>query len=99
RHLGKQVGCDQFYLAGQSTRAQCATNGETVDRIYVDTRERGDASQQVKRLLKTFVLVLVTFDDADHFSTVTMTGKCLREAIRFLPQSSCAQATGEGGNL
>src|SRR5580765_7106747 len=84
RHLGEKIGRNEFYFSGEAPRAKRSANRQAIDGVYINSGEIWNFAKQIGRLVKTFVFVLVTFDDADHFPVQAVTRKRFGKAVGLL---------------
>ena len=67
-----EVRMDDARAVMDAVGSERAAHRETVHRIHIESGKIGRLAKKFKCLLKTFVLIFVTFNDGEYLSTRTM---------------------------
>ena len=59
RHLSEKICSYEFGSSGKATSAESAAHGKAIDRIHVDSGERGNLTEQIESFPKTLVLIFM----------------------------------------
>src|ERR1700730_4462640 len=98
-HLRKQVRGDQFYLSSQAPGSEGAAYGKAVDSIHVESGEGWNATEEVKCLLETLLLVFVSFNNAYDLPPRAMLREPFGKRVSLLAMVFGREHARDNGNL
>jgi hypothetical protein len=84
RHLGEEVGGDQFYLSSEAPGSEGVAHRKAVDGIYVQSGKSWNTTEEIKCLLEALILVFVPFNNAYDLAARAMLRKPFGKAVGLL---------------
>src|ERR1700693_2948109 len=99
RHLREEIRRYQLSFSGKAACAEGTAHGKAVDGIHIKSSKSWIVAEKIKRLLKTLVFILVSFDHAGDLATGAVLRKRFRKAIGFLAMIFGTQHTRYHGHF
>jgi hypothetical protein len=99
RHLSKKVCGYQFYFPGEAHGCKGTADRKAVNGVNIDSGQVWDSTKEMKRFLKAFIFILVTFNNTDGLSPGAMLGKSFRKAVGFLAMVFSTEHASDNSNL
>src|ERR1700730_8904128 len=84
RHFREEIRRYQFSFSGKGACAEGTAHGKAVDGIHIKSSENRIVAEKVKRLLKTLVFVLVSFDHTGDLAAGALLRKRFRKTTGFV---------------